>query len=82
MDVRINIGLDSRYNVIYLWGGNRYSGLVNEVMNTSWLNNMNTLLCLKCKHEWIQPAKAGRCPKCHSDKTELVLQRVNELPRI
>jgi Zn finger protein HypA/HybF involved in hydrogenase expression len=51
-------------------------------MNTSWLNNMNTLECLACKHEWTQPADKGKCPKCYSNRTQLVLSRVNVLPRV
>gem|GEM_PF-3605593 len=51
-------------------------------MNTNWLNNMKTLACLNCKHEWIQPSKVGKCPKCHSERTKLILERINELPRV
>lgn len=51
-------------------------------MNTSWLNNMNTLACATCGHEWIQPSPTGNCPKCRSASTSIVLSRVNALPRV
>lgn len=51
-------------------------------VNTSWLNDMYTLLCMACGYEWIQPATTGKCPKCHSNRTEVVLSRVNALPRV
>lgn len=50
--------------------------------STNWLNNMNTLTCGTCHHEWIQPSPSGRCPKCHSTTTTLVQSRVNALPRV
>lgn len=51
-------------------------------MNTSWLNNMTTLVCSACGHEWVQPSTTGNCPKCHSGSTAAVLSRVNHLPRV
>lgn len=50
--------------------------------DVAWLNDMNTLECSACGHEWIQPAKVGRCPKCHSMSTSVVQERVNVLPRV
>ena len=52
------------------------------IISTNWLNQMNTLRCEACQHEWIQPALVGKCPKCHSEKTKVIEQRVNALPRV
>lgn len=42
---------------------------------------MLTCECVDCHHEWLA-AKCGACPKCHSDRTDVTLTRVNELKRL
>lgn len=46
------------------------------------LNDMHTRKCGDCNHQWVQPAAAGNCPKCHSANTETVSHRVNDKLRI
>ena len=46
------------------------------------MNDTKTIECVTCKHVWVQPAPDGRCPVCHSDRTRLVEERVNKLPRV
>jgi Zn finger protein HypA/HybF involved in hydrogenase expression len=51
-------------------------------MDTSWLNQMISMFCHDCKHEWVQPGKTGKCPKCHSANTFVIAERMNELKRV
>lgn len=57
----------------------RYVPPANDM---SFLHQMNSLECLVCGHDWMQPAKTGRCPKCRSDRTQVFLSRTSKLKRV
>lgn len=57
----------------------RYVPPANDM---SFLHVMNSLECMDCGHDWIQPADKGRCTQCKSENTRVFLSRRSELKRV